>query len=103
MYKVLSPIGKTIVEVVPRAPRLLDLNGKTIGEIWNGGFRGSASFPIIRELLRKRYPDIKFVPYTEFPWQDIRGSNRALQERAEAAAALAREKGCDAVISGNGF
>ncbi|MBI2906235.1 MAG: hypothetical protein HYX92_01125 [Chloroflexi bacterium] len=103
MYEVVSPLGEAAIDTVSVARGLLDLNGKTIGEVWNGGYRGELTFPIIRELLRRRYPDVKFVPYTEFPIQDIHGSTAELHGRAEAAAAIALEKGCDALITGNGF
>lgn len=103
MFEVLSPLGEATVDQVAVAPGLANLNGKTIGEVWNGGYRGDLTFPIIRELLRKRYTDVRVIPYTEFPITDISGSTNELQRLAESVGALAREKGCDAVISGNGF
>ncbi|MBI2910069.1 MAG: hypothetical protein HYX92_20705 [Chloroflexi bacterium] len=104
MYRVLSPLGEPTVEKVGVAPRLKDLKGKTICEIANGAqHRGPVAFPIIRELLQRRYPDIKVIPYTEFPVQDIHGSTRQILERVEAAVALAEQKGCDAVITGIGM
>ncbi|MBI2910288.1 MAG: hypothetical protein HYX92_21810 [Chloroflexi bacterium] len=103
VYRVLSPLGLPTVKAPEVAPRLSDLKGKTVCEIWNGLFRGQVSFPIIRELLQKRYPNLKVVPYTEFPMQGVVGQTAGLQERVEAAIALAIQKGCDAVISGNGF
>ncbi|MBI2909051.1 MAG: hypothetical protein HYX92_15515 [Chloroflexi bacterium] len=103
MYEVLSPRGESIVQAASGAAGLSDLNGKTICEMWNGGFRGELSFPVIRALLQKRYPDIKIVPYNEFPIQHIRGSTNELQDWADEAVARALQKGCDAVISGNGF
>jgi len=39
------------------------LNGVTIGEMWDWLYKGDSLFPIVREELRKRYPDIKFVEY----------------------------------------
>ncbi len=76
------------------APRLANLNGKTICELWNGGFEGHRTFPVIRELLKKRFPTVKVIPYTEF------GVGRAEME-SEQTMALLGEKGCDAVITGN--
>ena len=74
------------------APRLADLNGKTIGEISNRMWESDRIFPLIRDLLKKRYPDIKFVPYTEFPsGVDGISDNEDLGE-------LVLAKGCDAVI-----
>ncbi len=102
-YRVVSPLGQPTVKAPIVAPRLSDLTGKTICEIWNGLFRGQVSFPIIRELLQQRYPDVKVVPYTEFPMQGVVGKTAGLQERVDEAIALAVRKGCDAIISGNGF
>ena len=102
-YCVLSPLGETVITARSIAPRLTDLNGKTVGEIWNGLFRGQDSFPIIRELLKKRYPGLTIIPYTEFPIQGVVGETAGIQERVDDAIALAIRKGCDAIISGNGF
>ena len=102
-YNVVSPVGKPTVKAVGGAPRLPDLNGKTICEVWNGGFRGQVAFPVIRELLQKRYKDVKIVPYTEFPIQDVIGSTERLQELVEIVVDQAKEKGCDAMITAMGF
>ncbi len=69
LYEVLSPLGEPAVEMVTLAPRPAGYGypwgGKTIGALWNGGFRGDESFPIIETMLRERYPTVKLVPYTE--------------------------------------
>ncbi len=98
----ISPLGGETVGARSAAPRPDTLNGKTIGEMWNGDFKGDFTFPIIRELLHERFQDITVVPYTEFPYSTIRGTpahQRAVDDRMLA---LAKEKGCDAVIAGNG-
>jgi len=97
-----SPVGIAAVEMGGVAPRLDTLNGKTIGEIWNGVFKGDLTFPIIRRLLKDRYPALNIIPYTEFhhrPGSDVPAQQRDI-ERAIVAAARAR--GCDALIVGNG-
>lgn len=102
-YEAVSPLGEPVVRRSPMAPRLETLEGKRIGEIWNGGFRGDESFPIIERLLRERYPTVTFVPYPEFSLTTI-----ASLHPEQKAATLARvraelaAKGCDAVITGNG-
>jgi hypothetical protein len=74
------------------APRLDNLNGKTIGEISNRIWESDRIFPLIRALLKDRFPDIKFVPYTEFPsGLDNIQDNEQLGDIVAAA-------GCDAVI-----
>ena len=76
----------------PYARRLTDLNGKTIGEISNRLWESDRIFPVIREALKQKFPDIKFVPYTEFPsGADHISDNEQLPD-------LVLAKGCDAVI-----
>lgn len=99
---VVSPAGLEAVEAKLSSPRLDDLNGKTVGEIWNGVFKGDTTFPIIRKLLKNRYPRLSIIPYTEFPHLPGSDHPKEQRERARQLAALAREKGCVAVISGNG-
>ncbi|MBI4192533.1 MAG: hypothetical protein HY525_18600 [Betaproteobacteria bacterium] len=99
--EVVSPVGGEVVKQNTVAPRLADLDGKTICETWTGLFKGDATFPVLRELLKQKYPGAKVIPYSEFPvcWADTPASQKAL---AKKIAALAKEKGCDALISGNG-
>lgn len=74
------------------APRVNDLNGITICELSNRLWEDYRIFPRIRELLQKHYPDLKIIPYDEFP--DIYGGN------AEEYSRMIIEKKCDAVIVG---
>ena len=76
----------------PYARRLANLNGKTIGEISNRLWAADRIFPLIRDLLKQRFPDIRFVPYTEFP----SGADRIMDN--EDLGELVLAKGCDAVI-----
>lgn len=102
-YEAVSPLGEPVARTTPMAPRLETLEGKRIGEIWNGGFRGDETFPLIERLLRERYPTVTFVPYPEFSLTTI-----ASLHPEQKAATLARvrtellAKGCDAVLAGNG-
>ena len=100
--EVVSPAGGEAVAQKSVSQRLQDLNGKTVGEIWNGVFKGDQTFPIIRRLLKERYPGVKVVPFTAFP--HIYGGDNPTEQKklAKRLAALAKEKGCDAIISGNG-
>jgi hypothetical protein len=101
-FEVISPAGGPVVRQQDVAPRLDALEGKTIGEVWNGVFKGDQTFPLIRQLLKERIPGIRIVPYTEFPFHH--GGDNPSQQKALAVeiAALAKEKGCDAIITGNG-
>lgn len=97
-YEVLWPLAKKAVYARGAAPRLPDLSGKTVGELWDYIFRGDVVYPMIREHLRARYPGIRFVDYSEF------GNFHGARSR-EIIAGLAdkiRARGCDAVISGIG-
>ena len=99
---VVSPAGLEAVEVKRSSPRLDDLNGKTVGELWNGVFKGDITFPLIRRLLQQRFPRLNIIPFTGFPHLPGNDHPKEQWERARRIAALAKEKGCDAVISGNG-
>ena len=99
---VVSPEGLEAVKQAGAAPRLTSLEGKTIGEVWNGVFKGDVTFPMIRAILREKYPGIRIVPFTEFPHVWVSDSPTRQRELAREIAALAKEKGCDAIISGNG-
>ena len=100
--EVVSPLVLEAGEPAAAAPRLDTLEGKTIGEFWNGVFKGNETFPVIRRLLEQKFPGVRIVPFTEFPHGT--GSDHPAHQRelARKMAALAREKGCHAVISGNG-
>jgi hypothetical protein len=100
--EVVSPVGLEVVKRSGSAPRLGSLDGKTIGEVWNGVFKGDFTFPIIRKLLQQKYPRLRIIPYTEFPHTPGSDNPTQQRERARLIAAMAKEKGCDAVISGNG-
>ncbi len=99
---VISPAGVQVIEQKAIAPRLPDLAGKTVAEIWNGVFKGDETFPVVREMFRKRLPHTRIVPYTEFPFFPGDDRPNAQQAVARQIAMLAKEKGCDAIISGNG-
>ena len=103
VYEVVSPEGKPpVIKVIATAPRLSTLEGKTICESWNDGFGADVTFPILRQLLKERYPGVKVIPYNEFPSSPSGGAPSFQWERAKQIAALAKRKGCDALISGNG-
>ena len=83
------------------AARLDTLEGKTICEVWaTGGWRGGDTFPVIRELLQKRFPSTNFVPYTEFPYAVHSFAPYGIP--LDKVGEVLKEKGCDAVLLGNG-
>ena len=91
-------MGKLAYRNVALKPRIADLNGKTICELSDYSFRGEEIFPIVRELLRQQYPNIKFVEYTNFG--NTHGAAEA--EVIHNLPAMLKEHGCDGVISGVG-
>ena len=90
--EVLDPTGAREITSL-HAPRLTDLNGKTICELSNGLWEHHRIFPLIRELLKKQFPDVKIIPYTEFPV----GKGGIDDEKIADAV---KEKGGEAVITG---
>ena len=65
-YEVLWPLSRRAVADTNAAPRLPDLNGKTVCELWDVIFRGETIYPLVREYIKARYPRVKFVGYEEF-------------------------------------
>ena len=102
MESVHGPLGGETLAQKSLARRLGDLDGKTIGESWNGDFKGDVTFPIIRKHLQERFPRLKIVPYDQFPY--LHGADHPAHQKALARdiALRAQALGCDAVISGNG-
>ena len=101
-YKVVSPIGESTVEMATMAPRMDTLAGKTVCMVWNNAFKADVTFPAIGEALKKQYQDVKIIPYTEMPEAFLPEPPGAPRKESEALQAVFKEKGCNAVISGNG-
>ena len=99
---VVSPAGIPVGDTMLSARRLSNLDGKVIGEVWNGDFKGDVTFPMIRAELLKRHPSLTIIPFTEFPHTHVSDDPARQRERAAQIASLAKALGCDAVISGIG-
>jgi hypothetical protein len=98
VYKVVWPLGKSASEPVTLKTRPNTLNDITIGEVSNFSFRAETIFPIIRESLHQRFPNIKFIEYPVF------GNTHGTQE-SEVINNLPEklhQHGCDVIISGVG-
>lgn len=76
------------------APRVDDLNGKTICEVSNGGWEADRIFPAIRDLLQKQFPTTKIVTYDKFPVG-------ITEIDVEKIGEMVKAKGCQAAIVGN--
>ena len=97
-YKVVWPLGKVRYKIIPESTRITDLTGKTVCELSDFRFKAPEVFPLVEEMISKRYCDVKFISYMNFG--DVNGTNEA-----EVTAALPeklRNYGCDAVIVGVG-
>ena len=104
MESKMSAIGQVTLEIFDpsgavetthlHAPRLDTLAGKTICELSNGSWWGDRTFPVIRELLQKQFPDVTIIPYTGFP----EGVPRI---ETEGIGDIIAKRGCQAVIVGN--
>ncbi len=94
--RVVWPRGRKTVQARPVARRLDSLEGKTIAQLWDDLFRGDEIFPLLERELGRRWPGVKFVPYSVF------GSTHGSDERKVLAELPERLKahGVDAVISG---
>jgi hypothetical protein len=99
---VVSPLGLPVTQSTGLARRLSSLEGKTIGEVYNHHFKGDQMFALYRELLKERYPGVRIIPFTEMPASFVGGDPASHRRIAQEVAAAAKEKGCDALIIGNG-
>jgi hypothetical protein len=68
----------------------------------NGGFKSHVTFPVIENLLRKDYPNLTLIPPDDMPRPQKPPAVGAKDQATDAMIAALKEKGCQAVISGNG-
>ena len=94
IYKALWPQARKSEEKpTALAMRIDSLEGKTIGELWDGLFRGDVIFSVLEKELSARYPGLKFVRWSEFP----RDGDHDFPDW-DTHPNLLSEMGCDAVI-----
>ena len=99
---VISPAGLPLGATKNISPHLDTLDGKTIGEVYNNHFKGELMFQTYRRLFKEKFKDVKIIPYDEFPIVYVGGDPESQKKIAKEIAAIAREKGCHAIITGNG-
>jgi hypothetical protein len=100
--KVINPEGLPLGATGEVSGALGDLSGKTIGEVYNNHFKGELMFRTYRRLFEERYPGVRIIPYDEFPIVYVGGDAASQKRIAKEIAAIAKEKGCHAIITGNG-
>ena len=93
LMEIYNPSG--VIEIINFHARRLDtLRRKTIGELSDGVYESDRTLTLVRRLLQQRFPDVKIIPYTEFPIGTAEIDVEGIEERVKA-------KGCDCVIIGN--
>ena len=100
--QVISPEGLPLGSSGKVSRPLDKLTGKTIGEVYNNHFKGELMFQTYRRLFEQNYPGIKIIPFDQFPIVYVGGDAASQKKVARQIAALAKERGCDAIITGNG-
>lgn len=65
-YAALYPLSSKNRGTTAGAPRIPDLNDKTVCEIWDGIFRGETIYPLVREYIKARFPRVRFVDPAAF-------------------------------------
>ena len=88
--QVLNPVARKVEKREAPAPRLSQLEGKSIGLYWNFKGGGDAALRRTRELLEARYPGVKTKTYVG----SIGGSTRRITK--EDVKRIVTE--CEAVI-----
>jgi hypothetical protein len=91
--KVYNPTG-TFEITQAFAPRLPDLNGKTLCEVSDDSWEYDRTFPIIRDLLKKQFPTMRIITHDHFP-HGIPGMD------VDALGPALQKAGCQGVIVGN--
>jgi hypothetical protein len=100
--QVISPEGLPLAASSGLSRPLDTVAGKTIGEVYNNHFKGELMFQTYRRLFKEKFPGVKVIPFTEFPTVFVGGDPASQKKTAREIAALAKERGCDAIITGNG-
>ena len=100
--KVVSPEGLPQGTTSNISAHMDTLDGKTIGEVYNNHFKGELMFETYRRLFKEKYKNVKIIPFTEFPIVYVGGDAESQKRIAKEIAAIAKEKGVDAIITGNG-
>lgn len=99
---VISPEGLPQGGTAGLSRHLDSLDGKTIGEVYNNHFKGELMFRTYRRLFGEKFKGVKSVPFDEFPIVYVGGDPATQKKTAKEVARLAKERGCDALITGNG-
>lgn len=97
-YQVLWPRSARSIKAKPLAPRVANLDGRTIAFIWDYLFRGDEIWATLKEALSARFAGARFVDHDAFGSTHGEDEHRVLAELPDRLRSL----GVDAVVSGMG-
>ncbi|MBQ6045484.1 MAG: hypothetical protein IJL42_08190 [Bacteroidales bacterium] len=100
-YAVVSPVGRTSVEMITLAPRLQSLDGKTIAVV-GVSFMTGVTHPEIKRLIQEHYPSAKVLLMDEIGFSGPYPAPGVTRKQNEAFKRNLQDMKVDAVISGNG-
>ena len=100
-YAVVSPVGRTSVEMISQAPRLESLDGKTIAVV-GVSFMTGITHPEIKRLINEHYPSAKVLLLDEIGFSGPYPAPGVTRKQNEDFKRNLRDMKVDAVISGNG-
>lgn len=100
-YAVVSPVGRSAVEMIEQAPRLETLEGKTIAVV-GVSFMTSVTHPEIKRLILENYPSAKVILLDEIGIAGPYPAPGVSRKQKEDFQSKLKAMGVDAVISGNG-
>lgn len=99
-YAVVSPLGRSTVEMIEMAPRLSTLEGKTIA-IVGGSFMASITHPELKRLILEQYPSANVILLDEIGSAGVYPAPGVTRRAKDEFQQRLREMHVDAVISGN--
>ena len=101
LFDVLSPVPASAVEPIAPAPRLGTLEGKTIALV-GGSFMASVTHPELKRLILAECPSARVVLLDEIGSAGPYPRPGVVRREKDAFQRRLRERGVDAVVSGNG-
>ena len=100
-FAVVSPVGRSSMEMIQQAPRLQTLDGKTIAVV-GVSFMTKVTHPEIKRLILENYPSAKVILLDEIGIAGPYPAPGVTRKAKEEFQAKLKEMRVDAVISGNG-
>lgn len=101
VFDVVSPVGQSSVEMIEMAPRLEDLEGKTIALV-GGSFMASVTHVELRKIILEMFPTCTVYVLSEVGSAGLFPGPRVRKPQVERFQQKLIDLGVDAVVSGNG-